>query len=282
MNVWEALRLGKRLLSQVSEEPEFDAELLLRHCLGLDRTSLYGRLREEMSEEQERCYRDLVSRRVTHEPTAYILGHKEFFGLDFAVSPAALIPRPETETLVETAITFVRDHLLDRPAVVADIGTGCGAIAVSVAHSLPTAEVIATDTCAEPLALARRNAERIDLRERILFLQGDLLEPLRKKADVLVANLPYIPTDEWERLPPEIRNHEPRASLDGGPDGLRVIERFLEQAPRHLRPGGATFLEIGDRQEASATRIARESFPHADISVKPDLAGLPRVLCIRP
>lgn len=282
MNVWEALGLGKRLLSQVSEEPELDAELFLRHSLALDRTSLYARLPEEMSTEQEKRYRDLLVRRITHEPTAYILGHKEFFALDFLVTPAALIPRPETETLVELAIAFVRRHIAGRDAVIADVGTGCGAIAISIAHALPEAGVIAIDSSADALALAEYNAERNKLRGRIRFIQGDLLEPLGIPVDLLIANLPYIPTADFERLPPEIRDHEPRASLDGGPDGLSVIERFLQQAPEHLQPRGAIFAEIGHQHEISATRIAGSVFPQAYVEVVADLAGIPRILTIRP
>ena len=282
MNVWEALRLGKRLLSQVSKEAELDAELLLRHCLALDRTSLYGRLSEEISTEQEHCYRDLVSRRLTHEPTPYILGHKEFFGLDFLVTPAALIPRPETETLVELAIAFVRRQIAGKDPVIADVGTGCGAIAVSIAHSLPEAGVIAIDSSPDALALAGYNAERNMLRGRIRFLQGDLLDSLGNPVDLLIANLPYIPTADIEHLPPEIRDHEPRRSIDGGPDGLSVIERFLQQAPDHLQPQGAVFAEIGHQQEKSASRIAASAFPQAYVEVAPDLAGIPRVLAIRP
>jgi release factor glutamine methyltransferase len=281
VNVWEALGLGKRLLSQVSEEPELDAELFLRHSLALDRTSLYGRLPEEMSTEQEQRYRDLLVRRITHEPTAYILGHKEFFGLDFLITPAALIPRPETETLVELAIAFVRRHIAGKDPVIADVGTGCGAIAVSIAHTLPGARVIAIDSSRDALALAKQNAERTKLRARTRFLHGDLLEPLHKKVDLLLANLPYIPTEDWERLPPEIRDHEPRPSLDGGPDGLRFIERFLRQAPDHLQPRGAVFAEIGHQQEKSASGIAASAFPQAYVEVAPDLAGIPRVLTVR-
>jgi len=281
VNVWEALGLGKRLLSQVSEEPELDAELFLRHSLALDRTSLYARLPEEMSSEQEQRYRDLLVRRITHEPTAYILGHKEFFGLDFLVTPAALIPRPETEMIVEQAVAFVRGRSAGQDPVIADVGTGCGAIAVSIAHTLPGARVIAIDSSPDALALAKQNAERTKLRARIRFLQGDLLEPLHKKVDLLLANLPYIPTEDWQRLPPEIRDHEPRPSLEGGSDGLRVIERFLQQAPDHLQPRGAIFAEIGHQQEKSASGIAALAFPQAYVEVAPDLAGIPRVLTIR-
>ena len=280
MTVWEALRQGGRLLSQISEEAELDAELLLRRCLRLDRSGIYRRLSEELSEDQERNYGALVGRRVTHEPTAYILGHKEFFGLDFEVTPAAIIPRPETELLVEFAIAFARQGTSGAPLTIADIGTGCGAIAVSIAHVLPGAHVIATDISSDALALAQRNAARHGVSDRLDFRCGDLLSPLDGPSGLIVVNLPYVRTQDWLALPPEIRDHEPRAALDGGDDGLRVVERLLQQAPACLRTGGALIAEIGDEQGEEASAIAQDAFPDAIIDVRPDLAGRDRVLCV--
>ena len=281
MNLWEALQLGRRLLSQVSEEAELDAELLLRHCLKLDRAGIYRRLDEELSVAQEQCYRELVGRRLTHEPTIYILGHKEFFGLDFEVTPAAIIPRPETELLVELAIAFAQVRPHGAPLTIADIGTGCGAIAVSIAHTLPDVHVVATDHSAGALALATRNAERYRVSDRVDFRCGDLLGPLDAPIDLLVSNLPYIQTADWERMAPEIREHEPRDGLDGGRDGLRVISRFLEQAPSCLAPGGLLLAEIGDGQGKAAALLARKAFAGATIDVRADLAGRDRVLVVR-
>ncbi len=281
MRIREALAEGKRLLSEVSEEAELDAELLLRHCLKLDRAGIYRRLDEELSAEQEQCYRQLVRRRLTHEPTAYILGHKEFFGLDFEVTPAAIIPRPETELLVELAIAFARLRTHGAPLTIADIGTGCGAIAVSIAHALAGAHVIATDVSADALALAARNAERHGVSDRIDFRCGDLLAPLDARVDLVVANLPYVRTEDWLALPPEIRDHEPRDGLDGGRDGLQVIGRLLEQAPGCLAPGGLLLAEIGDRQGRAVARLAHKAFPRAIIDVRADLAGRDRVLVVR-
>lgn len=280
MNLWEALQTGRRLLSQVSEEAELDAELLLRHCINLDRAGIYRRLHEELSEEQEDCYRKLVGRRIVHEPTAYILGHKEFFGLEFEVTPAAILPRPETEVLVEMAIDFLRRLTAPRRVTAVDVGTGCGTIAVALARSLPKAEIIAVDVSGAALALARRNAERLGAGGRIRLIHGDMLSALRASFDAIVANLPYVRTEDWEVLPREIREHEPRAGLDGGPDGLYCIDRLLRDAPRHLAPGGALFAEIGDDQGEAARGIARDAFPAARIDVRPDLAGLDRVLVI--
>ena len=280
-SVREALRHGARLLAVAgSDEADLEAELLLGHSLGLDRVHLYQRLSDELNAEQEQRYQRLLDRRCNHEPTAYILGHREFYGLDFEVTPAAIIPRPETEGLVELVIEHARLRRSGGLSLV-DVGVGCGAIAVVLARELPDAEITAVDISRPALDLARRNAEHHGVAARIVFLHGDLLEPLDQRADVIVANLPYVSSAELEASPPEIRDHEPRLGLDGGPDGLRLIERLLRQAPAHLNPGGALFLEIGDTQGAAASALARDCFPQATVAVKPDLAGLDRVLVVR-
>ncbi len=280
MNVLEALRQARRLLPQVSDEPELEAELLLRHCLGVDRASLYRLLTAELSEEEQQRFRDLVRRRLIHEPTAYIIGHKEFFGLDFEVTPAAIIPRPETEVLVELAIEAAHKKLLADALPIADVGTGSGAIAVALASALPEGKITATDTSPEALELAQRNAARHRVDKRIRCLQSDLLDTVPGRVDVLVANLPYVTTADWKALPPEIKDHEPREGLDGGPDGLRVIERLLEQAPARLSPSGVLLAEIGDMQGRAAKAAARAAFPEAAVKVMPDPSGRDRVLAV--
>jgi release factor glutamine methyltransferase len=281
VNLWQALNDGRSLLSPVSDEPGVEAELLLRHALNFDRGQLYRRLTESLDEPFEKSYRGLLAHRVAHEPTPYILGHKEFFGLDFEVSPAAIIPRPETEALVEEAISFVRDRHADQPIVIVDVGTGCGAIAVSLAHLLPTAQLIAIDISPDALALARRNADRHVSAQPITFLQGNLLDALEAPVDLILANLPYIPTAAWAELPPEIRDHEPRQGLDGGPDGLRHIARLIAAAPEHLGDGGRLVLEIADEHATATTTLALDAFPDATINVHKDLAGLDRVLVVQ-
>jgi release factor glutamine methyltransferase len=282
VNVWEALQQGRRLLSQISDEGDIEAEMLLRECLSLDRTRLYARLGEELSTEQEESYRGLIVRRMVYEPAAYIVGHKEFFGLEFEVTPAAIIPRPETELLVEIAIEFLRRQP-DIPGLqIADIGTGSGIIAVSIAHSVPEARVVAVDLSADALALAQRNAERHRVQRRIRFVQGDMLAPLDTGLGVIAANLPYVRTSDWEQLPREIREYEPRDGLDGGPDGLQAITRLLQQAPSHLAPGGMLLAEIGDTQGWAAADMAREAFPSACVEVRRDLSGRDRVLTVQP
>lgn len=281
MNVREALREGARLLREAgSDEAELEADLLLRHVLGVDRARLYQSLNQSLPRRAENAYRRAIQRRLAGEPAPYITRRKEFFGREFEVSPAAIIPRPETETLIEHVLCFARERLAGRAVHIVDVGVGCGAIAVTLAHELPQAIVTAVDISKRALALARRNAERHGVDKRIAFLRGDLLAPVTTPVEVIVANLPYVTTPDWERLPPEIRMHEPRRGVDGGPDGLRLIRRLLRQAPARLKPGGALFLEIGDEQGQAALRLARQAFPEARVEVARDLAGLDRVAAI--
>ncbi len=282
MNIREALRHGSRTLAAKggSEEASLEAELLLAHALNTDRTHLYQRLREELPRNAAKTFEALLQRRLAHEPTAYILERKEFYGLELEVAPAAIIPRPETETLVELVLEFVGTREAEHETQVVDVGVGCGAVAIALAVNLPEAEIVATDISPEALALARRNAERHGVAGRIRFLEGDLLEPLDAPVDIIAANLPYVRTGDFEAAPPEIRQHEPRLGLDGGPDGLRLIERLLVQVPPRLRVGGALFIEIGEEQGDAARTLAAEVFPQARIEVRRDLSRLDRVLVV--
>jgi release factor glutamine methyltransferase len=276
--ICDALLEGRRLLT--GDEARLESELLLMRALGVDRTHLYQRLAEPLSLRTIEAYRSLLDRCVAHEPLAYITGHREFCGLDFEVTPAALIPRPETETLVELAVAFARERFAGQPIAIADVGAGSGIIAVSLAYELPLARVIASDVSADALALARRNAERHGVVKRIDFRQGDLLEPLSEPVQIIAANLPYVTTAQWQDSPPEIRDHEPRLALDGGADGLDLIRRLMSQAPTRLAEGGALFCEIGAWQGEEARLIAHLAFPDARIGVAPDLAGRDRVLAV--
>ncbi len=279
--VQEALRRGSSALADArSEEAGLEAELLLAHALNTDRTHLYQRLRDDLTPQAESAFDALLQRRLAHEPTAYILGHKEFYGLEFEVTPDAIIPRSETETLVELALDCARSASAGEMRI-ADIGVGCGAIAVALATALSGIEIVAIDISPQALALARRNAERHTVADRIHLLEGDLLEPLDTPVDVITANLPYVRSGDFEAAPPEINEHEPRLGLDGGPDGLRLIERLLRDAPPHLKPGGALFAEIGEQQGGSARTLAAAAFPHARVEVRQDLSGLDRVLVVR-
>jgi release factor glutamine methyltransferase len=274
----DMLLKGRRLLS--GDEAALEAELLLMHALGVDRAHLYQRLAEPLLPEMSEAYRRLLDRRVTHEPLPYITRHREFFALDFETTPAALIPRPETETLVDLAIAFAHERYPSRSITIADIGTGSGVIAIALARELPLARIVATDLSAAAVALARRNAARHNVAGRIEFRRGDLLEPLTEPLQIIEANLPYVTTAQWESSPAEIHDHEPRVALDGGPDGLDVIRRLLAQAPLRLAERGVLFCEIGAWQGNEAREIARRAFPDARIEIARDLAARDRVLVV--
>src|SRR3990170_8387377 len=276
----EALQRAAHAISELgSEEAALEAELLLAHALATDRTHLYQRLPDALPPDAATAFDALLRRRLAREPVPYITGRKEFYGLEFEVTPVAILPRPETETLVELVLAFCGSRGPSE-LLIADVGVGCGAIAVSLAVSLPQAAVIAVDISAEALALARRNAERHAVAERIDFREGDLLAPLDAQVDVIAANLPYVRSADFEASPPEIREHEPRLGLDGGPDGLQLIGRLLRDAPALLKPGGALFAEIGEEQGEASLGLARACFPQARIEVKQDLSGLDRVLVV--
>ena len=281
MTISEALRQGTRLIQSTgSDEGRLEAELLLMHALKTDRVHLYERLQDALPVRTGAYYRRLLDRRLAREPTPYIIGHKEFFGLQFEVTRSALIPRPETETLVELAIDVARDRHADKSLTITDVGAGSGVIAIALAYELPNARIIATDVSKRALALARRNAERHGVAARIEFVEGDTLLPIEGRAEIIAANLPYVTTEDWLATPPEIREWEPRRALDGGADGLRYLRRLFRQAPEKLARNGALFAEIGDRQGATARSLAEEAFPAAEVEVRPDLAGRDRVLCV--
>lgn len=283
MTATEALHRGVAVLTAARiDDPQIEAEVLLRHALGLSRAHLYARLPDAVPPDVEQRFLDLLARRARHIPTAYLTGHREFYDLDLAVSPGVLIPRPETEHLVEETLRIGRELLAARERVtLVDTGTGSGAIALTVAKHLPAIRVLATDCSPEALAVADLNAKRLRLAGRVTFLQGDLLEPVQEPVDIIAANLPYIPTDVLPTLAPEVRDHEPRAALDGGPDGLRVIARLLSQAPRALRPEGAIILEIGHDQAVCLRELVAELLPEAAMTIERDLAGHERIATIR-
>ena len=282
MKVRDALRLAReRLQASGIDEPGFEAEYLMRHALGCTRESLLFSLDTALSVSAQRRFDSLISRRASGEPSAYITGRKEFYGLDFKVDPRALIPRPETELLVELVLDFASPRTPVRTTLnIIDVGTGCGAIAVALAKHLPTATIFSTDLSHDALELARENLALHNLEDRVVMLHGDLLALNLPPIDILVSNPPYIPSPEISTLAPEIRDHEPRLALDGGPDGLSIIERLVEQARDKLSPGGAMFIEIGWDQGESAASRARHFWPDAQASITPDLAGLDRVLTL--
>jgi len=259
-------------------EARVEAELLLRHALGCTRESLLARLQEPVPAEATGHFFQLVERRRGRVPVQYIIGTQEFYGLSFRVTPAVLIPRPETEGVVEqTALAFENA----RAPRIADIGCGSGCIAVALAHTLRDAELVAIDRSKAALAIARENALRHGVVARVELLESDLLEAVADSdLDAVVSNPPYIPDEELAGLEPEVTEHEPRDALSGGADGLDVIRRLVPQAHRALRPGGMLVLEIGHGQSQAVETLLREAALLHERTV-PDLAGIPRIVIAR-
>lgn len=265
------------------ESPRIDAELLLAFALGLARIDLYLRHDQPLNPDELTRYRALVKRRAAREPVAYITGTKEFWALEMAVGPDVLIPRPETECVVEAILHFLKDDNSPQAPRVLDLGTGSGAIALALAQSLPTAWVTALDRSCRALAIADRNRRRHNLQDRVHLLAGDWLAPFsgsKARFDVIVSNSPYIPAGQIDQLAPDIARYEPRAALDGGPDGLACLALLIGAAPTWLSPGSALFLEIGYDQYPAVQRLAAESGAYRDIACRPDYSGKDRVACL--
>ncbi len=258
----------------------FEAERLLAHALGLSRAGLLARLADPIDAAQAAQFAAMVARRAQREPIAYILGHQEFYGLDLIVDRRVMIPRPETELLVERALDALK-RVAHLTPIVADVGTGSGAIALAMAHKAIHARFVATDISPEALAVAQMNAKRLNLQDRIELVVGDLLAPIEGFVDIVTANLPYIPRRRLDQLPREIRHYEPRLALDGGPDGFEVIRRLLSLVKTHVARAGSVFLEISEEQGSEALEIATTLFPKADVKLHRDLEGLDRLLDIR-
>ena len=257
------------------DSPRLEAEILLACALGIRRIDLYVRHDQIVDDAGRARFRDMVRRRQEGCPTAHIVGKKEFYSLDFAVSPATLIPRPDTELLVDEALRQAKPLM---EPLIADIGTGTGCVAVALAHRLPKARIVAVDISPEALETARGNATRLGVADRVDFRLGDLLAPLAGlRPDLIVSNPPYIPTNDIAGLDPGVRDHEPALALDGGPDGLRVIERLAEQALSLLAPGGRLLVEIGAGQEEGARRVLTRAGFTVE-SVRKDGGGHPRVV----
>jgi release factor glutamine methyltransferase len=269
---------ARRLSSSGVADSSLEAEVLLRHLLGIDRAGFFASLDESLLPHQQVQVDELVSLRLTGEPLAYILGHREFYGLDLTVNSHVLIPRQETELLVDKALELCAKKGWEQP-LIADVGTGSGAIAIAIARNLPDANIYATDLHPEVLAVAEANCRSHGVSERVHILQGDLLEALDTPVNLVVSNPPYIRTDDIARLAPEVRR-EPRWALDGGADGLEVIARLLEQAPSHLLPGGCVLLEMSPEQREAVARLARRFFPDAHLSFACDMIGLTRAAII--
>jgi len=276
----EALRHAEaQFASRNIPDARVEAELLLMHALRTERAELYARLGEPLSLSDDDKFRALVERRLRREPTAYILRRCEFYGIQLYVDPRVLIPRPETELLVEAALAFVgRRFGLVQPCSVVDVGTGSGAIAVALALHLPQSSIYATDVSTDAIDVARINCRQHGLEGRVSPLQGDMLGPLDESVDLIVANLPYVKDADIPQLMPEIRDFEPLAALAGGPDGLDKVRFLLAEAKEHLLPRGAVMLEIGLGQADEAVSVVKRHFPDSEVDLLKDFAGIDRVL----
>ncbi len=276
MNVAEAISFATEALRTAgTPEPARDAKVLLAHSLGKQKTFLIAYPEFELTDEQQKRFRGAIERRAGREPLQHILGRQEFYGRDFRVSPDVLIPRPETEAIVELAVSFLPDRLEPR---FLDIGTGSGCIAVSIAAELPTARGVATDISPAALAVARENADKHGVADRLSFIESDLFGPaVEGEFDLIASNPPYIPLEEFRGLEPEVREFEPRSALTDEGDGLAIIRKIITTAPHHLKPGGRLLIEIGFGQsESVAAMIDRTIWPEA--AFHNDLQGIPRIL----
>jgi len=258
------------------DEAGVESELILREKLKLDRAKLHLRAHEEIPDQLSDSLKVITSRRLKREPLAYIFGHWSFYGLDLIVTPDVLIPRHETEGLVDlTLMVCQRFHRLKPSLKLVDVGTGSGAVAVVLAKEGKVQEVLATESSEEALKVARRNVRKHRLGGKVKLLEGDLLEPVERPLDVIVGNLPYIPTSRLSHLQPEVQ-WEPRQALDGGPDGLDVIRKLLVQAKDKLVKGGVILLEIDQGEAEPLREFSKGLFPNASVLVEKDLAGLDR------
>jgi len=257
------------------EDAPLECELLLMHVLGISRVQLYIDLNRKLGSEQEENFWNLVKRRLSGEPTAYITGHREFYGLDFYVNSSVLIPRPESELLVEKSLNLTQNHAV---SAIAEIGTGCGAIAISLALNLPQVKIYATDVSAPALRVALFNCKKHGVINRICLLQGNMLNPLPEPVDLIIANLPYVKESELSQM--RSASFEPQLALNGGPDGLERIRQLCSQVSSKLRPEGCLLLEIGQRQRQAVITLLHSLFPLARVEVAPDLSGIDRVVSL--
>mgnify|MGYP002681785368 FL=1 len=278
------LAAARAALSQANvESPQLDSELLLASVLSTDRAWIIAHGERRVSSVNAATFHELVGRRIEREPVAYIVGTAEFYGMSFLVDDSVLIPRPETEILVSHALRILDENDLEGLAL--DIGTGSGCVAISVLASLPEGiadvQFHATDSSAEALALAEMNAMQLAVDLEVEFHECDLFpEDEDSEYDLILSNPPYIPAGAIDALEPEISIYEPRAALNGGPDGLRIIQRIIEGAPARLRSGGSLLLEIGAGQSAKVAAMGRNAGFRVN-GIHDDLAGLPRVVEFR-
>ncbi len=268
--------MGRRILKLHSDTPDLDTQLLLSEILGRTRTWILTHPDIELEGTHAHTFLRDLARCEAGEALPYVIGWWEFYGRRFQLTPEVLIPRPETELLIEEALAYLRAH--PGPRLAADVGSGCGCIAVTLVAEIPDLNIVATDIERGALSIARNNAQAHDVLSRIWFLQADLLSPLRTSFDLICANLPYIPSDELADL--VVAKREPRSALDGGEDGLQVIDRLITQIPHLLAPRGRVILEIGVDQAEAVQNIARNAIPSSKVEILRDLACRDRLLVI--
>jgi release factor glutamine methyltransferase len=263
-----------------SESPRLEAEILLAHARGCPRIQLYTDFDAVLPDQVRARMRALVQRRAKLEPVAYLVGHREFFSLEFAVTPEVFIPRPETEALVMETLEVTKQ----RPSArILELCTGSGCIPIAIAVNAPQAEVTAVEQSEAALAVARRNAQRHQVTGRVTFLQGDLFGPLEpgRLFDVIVTNPPYIATDDTRQVEQGVQLHEPHAALFAGPDGLDVIRRIIAGAPQHLAPGGTLLIEFSPEQAEAVVQLLEAGDAYTEIAVLPDLSQQARAVRAR-
>jgi len=258
------------------ENPSLEAEILIRRALNIERSQFYAMLKDTLQGIETRALDSMLQRRLNGEPLSHITEAREFYGLELYVNSDVLVPRQETELLIDTVLAITKGGS-GRQLALADVGTGSGAIAVAIGHHLPHAIIYAIDLSRKALRVADINRMKHHLSNRVKTLEGDLLKPLHKPVDMVVANLPYLRAEEMAELPPDV-SREPATALDGGTDGLQMISRLFDQAPSYLRPGGWLLLEINPQLLEPVIAMGRKTFPNAAVSYKHDLLGLARAV----
>ena len=263
-----------------ADSPRLDAEVLLAHARGCQRIALYTAFEEPADDALRESFRDLVRRRAAGTPVAYLVGHREFFSLSFHVTPAVLIPRPETELLVVRALDLAKQLPTCESLQISDVGTGSGILAICCAKHLPKCHVTAIDISPQALAVAKQNAEQHQVADRIKFVEADLLASQLNDPmfDLIVSNPPYVASAEMPDLDAEVRDHEPHLALDGGEQGTEIIERLIPQASKRLKPGGWLLLEVGPANAARVEQLIAATDGLVPSETIKDLAGHPRVV----
>lgn len=279
MNLAETLSWAVDYLKKHNiEDARLEGEILLAHALNLKRTDLYTQQHRNIETKEYRIIESFLERRAEHEPTAYITGIQPFMSLGFFMDRSVLIPRAETENLVEASIALIQKSMVHGLLSIVDIGTGSGAIAVSLAKYLPNVKVIGIDSSPGAVKIAKRNAEYHSVKDRCQFTPGNMLEPLKEKVDFIVSNPPYIPSADIKNLQPEVRDWEPGVALDGGPDGLNYIRLLISESPSHLKQNGSLLVEFGVDQADKIKQLVKKRGNYQEIELVKDYSGKPRIL----